>query len=456
MRKIICIISIISILISSLLCIPANAAFDEIMETMELYSDCLLLVNEDNSEVVFAKNEGKQTPPASLTKVITAIVVLENCENMNELVTVDESAIEELAGTGSSLGGIQSGEIITVYDLLCNLLMQSANEAATALANYISNNDRAKFIAMMNEVAERLGCNNSNFVNPHGLDDDNQYTTAEDMAKFLSHALTFPVFEEIFARVTYTLKPTNLQEERTIRNTNKMMSSAYKDYYCRYVKGGKTGSTDEAGSCLVTVASKDGYNYIAVALKSAYGDLDGDGVSENGAFLDCKKMFEWAFENIEYVAISDTNQIVGQVPVKYAKTTDYLTLSPAETVFSLVPIGTDSGSLLVEPVEDTVPEFVKAPVKKGEFVCKGKVLYAGKVIKEIDLVASMDVDIGIFSFLGTIAKSLASSWIVRIIAVVVIIAVIILFFRKRKKDKAKASDRGSYRVLNYNDFMKLK
>lgn len=442
-------------MLCSFFCVPAGAAYDDVMESMELYSDCLLLVSSDNSEVIFEKNAGKQTSPASLTKVVTAIVVIENCKDLNQLVTVTESAIRELDGTGSSLGGLQAGEQVSVYDLLCNLLMQSANEAATALADYVSGNDRAKFVGMMNEVAERLGCSNSHFVNPHGLDDDNQYVTAEDMAKFVSHAMTLPVFEEIFGKFTYTLKATNLQEERVIRNTNGMMNSAVEDYYCEYVKGGKTGSTSIAGRCVVAVASNDGYNYIGVALNSTMQDVDNDGVNENGAFLDCKEMFEWAFKNIELVAISDTTKIVAQIPVKYAKTTDYLTLSPAETVYSLVPSGTDSSSLLVEPVADTCPDFVRAPVKKGEKICRAKVLYAGKVIKEIDLVASMDVEIGIFSFLGTLVKTLASSWIFRIAAVAVIAALVILLLIRRKRSRDKAAE-NSYRVLNYNDFMKLK
>ncbi len=456
MKKLFSILFVISMLIGAVFCVPAWASYDEVMESMTLYSDCLLLVSSDNNEVIFAKNEGKQTSPASLTKVITAIVVLENCDNLNQLVTVSESAIRELDGTGSSLGGLQVGEQVSVYDLLCNLLLQSANEAATTLADFISGGDRAKFVGMMNEVAERLGCKNSHFMNPHGLDDDNQYVTAEDMAKFVKHAMTLPDFKEIFGKVTYTLKATNLQEERNIRNTNGLMNSAVKDYYCKYVKGGKTGSTSIAGRCVVAVASNDGYNYIGVALNSTMSDVDGDGVNENGSFLDCKTMFEWAFKNIELVAISDTNRIVGQVPVKYAKTTDFLTLSPAETVYSLVPSGTDSGSLLVEPIEGTMPEFVKAPVKKGEKICRAKVLYAGKVIKEIDLVASMDVDMGIFSFLGTLAKSLVSSWIFRIAAILVIVALIIIIFRKRKKAKEKSAEKGNYRILNYNDFMKLK
>ncbi len=446
-----------AVVLCSVFAVPANAAYDEAMESLKLYSDCVLLMSADNGEVIFDKNAGKQTPPASLTKVVTAIVVLENCTDLNKIVTVPESCIRELDGTGSSLGGLKAGENVTVYNLLASLLIQSANEAATTLADYISGGDRAKFISMMNEVAGRLGCVNSHFVNPHGLHDENQYVTAEDMARFILHALEYPAFAEITGKTSYRLPATNMQDERNILNTNYLMNSAYKDYYCKYVKSGKTGSTSDAGRCVVATASKDGYNYVAVALNSTFSDVDGDGVNENGAFLDAKEMFEWAFKNIELVAISDTTQIVGQVPIKYAKSTDYLTLSPGETVYSLVPVGTDSGSLLVEPIAETVPEFVKAPVKKGDVICKAKVLYAGNVIKEIDLVASMDVKRGFFTFIGTVAKSIFSNWFFRIIAIAVIVVLIILIFMRRRRDKASKPVTGkNYRILNYNDFMKLR
>lgn len=463
MKKIFSILILIAVLLSSFFALPVNAAYDEQMEELNLYSDCAYLVSADNGEVIFAKNKGKQTPPASLTKVITAIVVLENCDNLDTLVTVPESCIRELDGTGSSLGGLQAGEQVTVYNLLASLLIQSANEAANTLADYISGGDRAKFISMMNETAERLGCRNSHFVNPHGLHDDDQYVTAEDMATFILHALEFPAFEEIAGKSSYTLPATNLQDERKIINTNYLLNSGYKDYYCKYVKGGKTGSTSDAGRCVVAYASNNGYNYVGVCLNSTFKDVDNDGVNENGAFLDAKEMFEWAFKNIELVAISDTSMIVCQLPIKYAKEIDEITLSPGETVYSLVPSGTESGSLLVEPIADTVPETVKAPVKKGDVICRAKVMYAGNVIKEIDLVASMDAKFGLFSFIGTAAKDLSSNILFKIIAPIVIVALIVLvviFFRTKNRKKSAyyygSSRSNNYKVLNYNDFTRLR
>ena len=432
----------------------ANAAYDDVMEEMKLYSDCLLLVSTDNGEVIFSKNANKQTAPASLTKVVTAIVVLENCSDLSATVTVPESCIRELDGTGSSLGGLQAGEQLTVYDLLCCLMLVSANESATTLADYVSGGDRAKFVSMMNEVAERLGCINSHFENPHGLDHDNQYVTATDMAKFLTHAMSFPAFEEIVAKKSYVLPETNMQQSRTLHTSNYMLISRYKDYYCKYVKGGKTGSTSNAGRCFVAYAAKDGYNYVAVALNSIFSDVDNDGVNENGSFLDCKEMLDWTFANIELSAIADTTRVVGQIPVKYAKSVDYITLSPAETVYSLVPKGTNSDSLLVELLD--APESVKAPVKKGDVICRGRVMYAGEAIKEIDLVSNIDAKISIFAFLGSTAKSALSSWPFRIAAIIIIVFLIILLLRRRKKNNSRPVSGKNYRVLSYNDFIKMR
>lgn len=453
MKKIFSSILIFAVLLSSVFCVNANAAYDKEMEEMELYSECVYLVSMDNGEVIFDKHGGKQTAPASLTKIITSIVVLENCPDLNAVVTVPESCITELSGTGSSLGGLKAGETLSVYNLLCYLLLKSANEAATTLADYVAGGDRAKFIGMMNKVAEDLGCKDSHFVNPHGLDDENQYVSARDMAKFMTRALEFPEFKEIVSRSTYTVPETNMNKEHLIISTNYMLNSAYKEYYCKYVKGGKTGTTSNAGRCMVAYASKDGYNYLCVTLNSTFYDVDKDGVNENGAFLDCKEMIEWTFDNIELVPICNTNQIVAQLPVKYAKNTDFVTLSPEETVYSLVPSGTDASSLLVEIVEGSAPEILKAPVKKGDTVCRGRVLYAGNVIKEINLISNTDAKMSIFSLIGSIAKTIFSSWIFRIIALAVIVALVILIIRKRNSGSGNTKKK-KYQVLNYNDFVK--
>lgn len=450
MKRFLSILITAVILVSTVFCVPANAAYDTVMEELGLRAECLLLVSADNGEVIFEKNAGKQTSPASLTKIVTALVVLENVEDLSATVTVPAACIDELSGTGSSMGNLKADEQYTVYDLLCLMLIHSANDAATTLANYLTGEDRAAFVEKMNALVKKLGCNNSNFINVHGLDDDDQYTTAEDIATILKYAQDFAAFTDITGKYTYRIEATNKQRARTISNTNFTINKAASEYYCEYIKGGKTGTTSRAGSCLAVYASKDGYNYIAVALNAEKKDYDNDGTVENGSFLDCKDMLKWAYKNIELVAICDPAKAVGEVKVKYAKTTDYVTLVAAEKIYSLVPVGTNAGSLLVEPIKETVPEIVCAPVEKGQVICRGRVLYAGKVIKEIDLVAGNSVEKNFFAFIGTVSQELFATTAFKIIAVAVIVAFIILFVLIRRMKASKR--RGNYNVLDYNSF----
>ena len=458
MKKLTTLLLCVSVMLSPFFSFPVFASYDDAMEELKLNSECHLLMSADNGEIIFEKDIRKQTAPASLTKIVTAIVVIESCEDLNETVTVSESSIKELSGTGSSVANLRAGEQITVYDMLCYLMIMSANDAATALADHVTNGDRPAFIQKMNDVAARLGCTNTNFVNPHGLDNEDQYTTAEDLAKFMKYAMDIAVFAEITGKLSHTVAANNLRDERRITNTCYLLNKNFPDYYYKYTKSGKTGTTSGAGRCLVSYASKDGYNYIAIALGAEEKDFDNDGVKENGALLDCKKMFKWAFDNIELVAVSDPEKVVGEIKVNYAKSADHVSLVPAETIYSLVPLGTDEGSVLIEPVPDSMPESLNAPVKKGDVVCKGRVLYAGDVLCEIDLVAANDVKRSVASLALAKTKSFITSPVFIAVFVIAAVAIAIAFFfiKKKRKSKARPIAGKDYRVLSYNDFYKIK
>lgn len=456
MKKSISLLLCLIIAFSAFMSIPSGAAYDSSMKELGLRSDCLLLVSADNGEIIFEQNIRKQTSPASLTKIVTALVVLENCKDLKTVVTVPEECIRELDGTGSSMGNLKPGEQLTVYDLLCYLMIQSANDAATTLANFITGSNRAAFIGKMNELVKTLGCKNTNFANPHGLEHEDQYTSAEDMAIIFKYAMGNTTFAEIAGKLSHTVPANNLKDARRLSNTCYLFNKNYDDYYCKYVKAAKTGTTKKAGSCLVTYASKDGYNYIAVALKSSMKDFDNDGTDENGAFLDCKAMLEWAFSKIELVAICDPEKVAGEVRVNYAKSTDFFSIVPKETVYSLVPIGTNKGSVLVEPIPESMPESVDAPVRKGDVICKGRVLYAGEVLREIDLVAATDVKRNIFALIGTKAKNLVTNPIFIVISILIVAAIIILLFIRKKKRRSHAVAGRDYKILNYKDFSKMK
>lgn len=453
MKKTVCILFAALLILPSLFGIRAKAIiYNDYIE--QFYSDCYILLCTDNDEILFSKDINKQTKPASLTKIVTASVILSEVSDLNQTYAVPTEALDELAGTGSSTAGLQVGEIYSIYNLLCCLLIPSANDAATTLATYLTGSDRQAFVDKMNALAESLGCENSHFTNVHGLDDEDQYTSVADMAKFLENAMKYPEFKEISSMSQYTLPASNKQEERLIRTTNFTLQSSYKDYYNRYIDAGKTGSTSGAGHCLAVHASNNGYNYIAVAMNAPKYDIDNDGYDENGSFMDCREMLDWAFKNLRLVSIADSAKIVAEVPVKLGKGADFVTLCPSGTAFSLLPSTVTAGSLQVKAIPDTVPEYVIAPVKKGDVICKGEVLYAQEVIATIDLVASSEIKRSLLSSIGSMILNLFTSSVFKLVAILVFAALIILIILRRRgiiKSKKKV-----YKVVDYNDFAKKK
>lgn len=426
--------------------IGASALYNSQVETE---TEIFYVASLDTGTVLFEKDSLRQTAPASLTKIVTAIVALENCPNLDTVITVKEESIRMLDGTGSSMAGIKPGEQITMRNLLYCLLISSANEAATIIADYIGGGSVEKFVQMMNDTVKRLGCKNTQFKNPHGLDEDGHYSCAQDVATFTKHAMTFPVFNEITDTSKYTLPATNLQGERTLLTTNKMKLSNLEEYYVPEVKGVKTGSTTNAGRCVVTTATKNGYSYIAVMMRGPFYDYDNDGYDENFAFMDCKAILNWIFKNIKLKVVAEPTKIITVVDVKYSWKVDHLRLVPAENCVALVPDNVDSSSVSIEPIAETMPDAVAAPIKKGDVVGEAVVKYANGEIARIKLVAAEDVKRSLILFVFGKIGDLVKTTGFKIFAV--ILAAVILFFiganiyvnRNRKRRRIK--------VFNYRD-----
>ncbi len=453
MKKFLIFITVFIIILSAAFCCPASATYNTLSDTLDLHSENYILMSLDNGTVIFESNADKQLPPASLTKVVTATVVLENCEDLTTMVAAPEYCLNMLLGTGSSTAGIRAGEELSVDDLLHCLLIESANDAALILADYIGQGDIDTFIGMMNDCVRRIGCTNTNFVNPHGLDDDYQFSTPRDVAKIFQNAMTYTAFADIVGLNSYTVPATNMRRERTIISTNKMLNPAYKDYYCKYITGGKTGSTSKAGKCVCTVSSSNGYNYICVVMNAPQYNIDDDSAEENCAFVDTKSMVTWAIRNLELVKIADSTAIAAEVPVRLSRSADYVTLAPSEDKYELVPSGTDSGNVVIEPQKDSLPASLTAPVKKDEFICKASVLYGGESIAEIDLVATNDVSKSILLTIADILGKIFSSLPMKILGVLVLILIIAvasyiikLLIKKRKSEHLH--------IVTYNDIKK--
>ena len=432
MKKIFSIFLIVIILISTF-SVGASASFNSLLETE---SDIVLLVNTDSETVIFDKNADKRSAPASLTKIVTCMLVLENCPDLSVEITCKRECLNGLYAMNAATAGIVTGETLSIKNLLYCLMLPSAADAANILADYVGGSID-NFVVMMNDFVAKLGCKDTKFVNAHGLDTDpNGYTTANDLYKITKYALQNPTFKEITSTSRYDIAPTEKYPyTRYLHNTNKMMNPGIPDYYHKSVSGVKTGTTEKAGRCVITTASQDGYNYMLIVMGAPQYDIDNDNVEENVAFTESKKIYNWAFENIELTKITNTTDVVTVVDVKYNSKVDHLRLLPAEELSALVPLGTESGSLIIRPVADVTPTVVKAPIKKGDVIGKAEILYGEDIVATVDLVAAEDVDLNIFLLiLGTI-KNIFSTTIFKIlfaIAAVLIIIYILLIIRKNR------------------------
>lgn len=437
-----------------------NAAYNSILTDLEPRSGIILVQSMEDGTVIFDKNSHQRTSPASLTKIVTAILTLENCPDLSAMVTVPQSVLDSLANTGSSNAGLKAGEEISVLDLLHCMLIPSANEAAATLADYISGGHIDGFVDKMNVFVERLGCTDTHFMTPHGLDAEGQYTTAADMAKIMKYALTFSqseIFENIVSLVSYELPASNMHEEpRIIRNTNFLMNTGYSDYYCKYVTGGKTGSTSGAGKCVVATASNSGYAYMAVIMNAPHDDIDGDGWDENGAFTDAKMLFEWMFKNIRYESILSSAEVTAEVKVRLSSKTDHLALVPAEDLFAFVPTGVGENSVLVKVVDGTLPERVDAPIHKGDKIAEAAVYYADQEIARTDLVAAEDVSRNLFLFLGSVLADIFTHPVVLVIlgllALLALAYIGFVLYVRRKDKKIRKALNNKSKVVQMKDY----
>lgn len=216
----------------------------------------MVVMETTNNTVLYSKNKDEKLPMASTTKIVTALTVIENCKDLDKLISIPKKAT---LVEGSSIY-LREGEKLTIRQLLYGLMLQSGNDAALTLALEIGEGDTEKFAQMMNETAKKCGAENSSFVTPHGLDDKNHYTTALDLAKITSYALKNSTFKEIVSTKMYKIPATENNTARTLINKNKLLSSL------EGCIGVKTGYTKKSGRCLVSACERNGMQVVCVVL----------------------------------------------------------------------------------------------------------------------------------------------------------------------------------------------
>ncbi len=367
----------------------------------EVEAEGALLVNPDTDEVIYSKNADKKLYPASLTKLMTALLLYENTDDLDaEVLTVSKNALKLLQGTDSSMGGLKEGEQVTARQMLYILLLSSANDGANVIAEHVGGNIDA-FVGMMNARAEELEMTSTHYMNAHGLHHAEHYTTPNDMYKLTKKVLSIPVLKEVVYSKKYSMDATNKSAARTYTTTNflllnngeKCTAEKYKGepYYYKYANGIKTGYTNPAGRCLISTATKDGMTYVCVLMNSpVYADPERKRNKIRLEFGDTKSLYEWAFNEFEYKTVLKGGEIIGEAPVELAKETDYVSACPEKSLSAIVPKVADSST--ISTTIRWYSESYEAPIKKGEILGECDVIYAGEVLGTVKLVASQDIE----------------------------------------------------------------
>lgn len=268
----------------------------ESQEGMQIYSEAAILMEASTGKVLYEKNMNERKYPASTTKILTAIIALEKCD-LDEVATASNNAVMTVK-SGYTKADIQVGEKFSIEELLNVMMVQSANEAATIIAEHISGNV-SEFSKLMNEKAREIGCKNSNFVNANGVHDENHYSTAYDMALIARYCMKNEVFRNLAKMMECSLPRTEFWQdeqveehgERNFKNTNKLLIEGNR-YYYPYAIGVKTGFTTPAKNCLISASNKNGFETIAVVL---HAETTEDGLSAR--YLDTINLFEYGYNN---------------------------------------------------------------------------------------------------------------------------------------------------------------
>ncbi len=316
-----------------------------------------------SGKVFYEKNAHEKMYPASTTKILTALLVLENCE-ADDIVTVSRRAVE-MRPDGYTSANLQPGERLSVYTLLQALLIPSANEAAYALAEHVSGSVAA-FADLCNARAAQLGCETLHFVNPNGVHDDNHYCSAYDLYLIARECRKYDVFNEIVRTREFTVPATDVypHSDRVYKNTNELISPR-SGYYRAYCTGIKTGHTKPAGECLVSSSSNENLDLICVVMG---GRITG-GVNER--FSDTVKLFDYVYDNYSYSRIADRSRPVAEFSIDNAvKDTPVLYAVLLTDIMSVAPQGTNADNVITRV---SLPDEFKAPIEKNQVL--GTVTY---------------------------------------------------------------------------------
>lgn len=369
-------------------------------QDFEISAQNVILYNLNDNTVIYEKNSEERVSIASITKIMTSIVALENIDDLNDYVTI---TLKDFNGTvGYSKAGFNIGDKVTYEDLLYGILLPSGAEAVNAIVNNTLGYD--EFIIAMNDTAKKIGLENTSFENPIGKDNENNYSTAKDVAKMLKYALENTNFKKIFTTKEYTttndinLKST-LMPYKNILNIN-------------LIDGSKSGFTSNAGRCLASISTIDDVSYLLVVLKSSLSNA-------YNAVKDSITIYDYYSNNYSYQLILESDKVITSLPIKYSKEKEYDITSNDDIKLYLKNDIVDNLTYEFDGVKE-----IKYNTKKDSYLGTIKIYNEQELLYESDVYLNKDITYYNFYLIG-------------LIVFIVIVILLKLSSKKRKKRKKR-------------------
>lgn len=296
MRKLFNFIVVMGIIVFVLFKLAEEYDFD-VLGSMDVFkadsytSEYIYMLDRETKDVQYEKNTHAEAYPASLTKMMTTLVALENIEDLSAPATIDEKTYKEMVENNASMAGFRSGESVTFRDLLYGTMLSSGGEAANSLAVHVSGSTEI-FVQLMNERADEIGLKDTNFTNPEGLHDDNQYTTAHDMGTLVDYALDNGHFKALFTKESFQTAPTTEHPQGILLQSTVLSKLNGSEQEGFEILGGKSGTTHKAGESWATLGVKDEREYIVIAMGAPLKDISNPNWAQKADSLDLYKQIE--------------------------------------------------------------------------------------------------------------------------------------------------------------------
>lgn len=414
------------------LTVMACAAPAYAVEDIDIDATAVLLLDGESEAVLYEKNAHERRYPASITKVMTALLVVEAIDRgelrLEQSITASANAVASLPADAST-AGIDPGETLTVEQLLYCLLVVSANEVGNIFAEELCGTVTA-FVDKMNDRAEALGCEDTHFVNTSGLPDDNHYSTAWDIWLITREAMKYDLFMTVCNTKAYYIADdpatADIDETHDLHSTNLLISNwRALGYLYSGAQGIKTGTTDAAGHCLVSTAVRADRSLVSVMLgcKAVPDPINGGTVANT--FIETPRLFDWGFDNFSTRTVLTAEEMICEVPVALSQQTNYVVVRPAEDTTAVLP-----NDLAIEDLERIIKldrEVVNAPIMAGDRLGEITLRYGETDYATVPLLAMTDVSASRFLIMKTALINFFSNRLVQMLLVLLVIAAVLLF-----------------------------